>query len=78
LDFYCPKLKRAIELDGGQHAQEDTQEYDAVRSAYLLSQGIDVIRFWNHEVLEDTDAVLAVIAKITPPSPLTLRGATDE
>lgn len=79
LDFYCPKLKLAIELDGGQHAHDDNQEYDAARSAYLKSQGIDVMRFWNHEVLQNTDSVLAMIAqKITPPSPLTLRGATDE
>ena len=79
LDFYCPKLKLAIELDGGQHTHEDNLEYDAERSAYLKSQGIDVIRFWNHEVLQDTDNVLAMIAqKITPPSPLTLRGVTEE
>ena len=44
LDFYCPKLKLAIELDGGQHTHEDNLEYDAERSAYLKSQGIDVIR----------------------------------
>ena len=79
LDFYCTKLKLAIELDGGQHTHEDNLEYDAERSAYLKSQGIDVIRFWNHEVLQDTDNVLAMIAqKITPPSPLTLRGVTEE
>ena len=79
LDFYCPKLKLAIELDGGQHAQDARQTYDAERSAYLKSQGIDVLRFWNNEVLQDTDSVLAVIAqKITPPSPLTLRGVTEE
>lgn len=75
LDFYCPKLKLAIELDGGQHAQDDKQEYDAVRSAYLKAQGINVMRFWNHEVLQDTENFLDMLAqKITPPSPLTLRG----
>src|SRR4030042_6949610 len=75
LDFYCPKLKLAIELDGGQHTHEDNREYDAERSAYLKSQGIDVMRFWNHEVLQDTDSVLAMIAqKITPLSPLNVRG----
>ena len=79
LDFYCPKLKLAIELDGGQHTHEDNLEYDAERSAYPKSQGIDVMRFWNHEVLQDTDSVLAMIAqKITPPSPLTIRGVTEE
>lgn len=79
LDFYCPKLKLAIELDGGQHAQDDNQEYAAVRSAYLKSQVIEVIRFWNHEVLQNTDSVFAAIAqKITPPSLLTSRGVTEE
>lgn len=74
LDFYCPKLKLAIELDGGQHAHDDNRKYDADRSAYLKSQGIDVMRFWNHEVLHYTDSVLAKIAqKIAPPSPLTSR-----
>ncbi len=79
LDFYGPKLKLAIELDGGQHSQDDNQEYDAARSAYLKSEGIDVVRFWNHDVLKDIDSVLAVIEqKITPPSPLTLRGVTKQ
>ncbi len=77
LDFYCPKLKLAIELDGGQHTHEDNLEYDAVRSAYLKSQGIDVMRFWNHEVIQATGSVLDMIAqKITLPSPLTSRGVT--
>lgn len=70
LDFYCPPLKLAIELDGGQHAQDDNQEYDAARSAYLKTQGINVIRFWNHEVLQDIEGVLTLMAeRITPPSP---------
>ncbi len=60
LDFYCPELKLTIELDGGQHTYEDNREYDAERSAYLKSQGIDVMRFWNHEVLRDVDSVLAM------------------
>lgn len=75
VDFYCPKLKLAIELDGGQHALDDNLEYDAARSAYLKAQGLDVMRFWNHEVLHDMESVLVQMAKkITPPSLLTLRG----
>lgn len=70
VDFYCPKLKLAIELDGGQHAEDDNLEYDADRSAYLKAQGIDVMRFWNNEVLLDIEGVLAQVAqKITPPVP---------
>ena len=75
LDFYCAKLMFAVELDGGQHLHDGNRQYDAARSAYLKSQGIDVMRFWNHDVLQNIDGVLAMIAqKLTPPSPLTSRG----
>jgi len=68
LDFYCTKLRLAIELDGGQHTQADNRQYDAERSAYLKTQGISVMRFWNHEVLSDTEAILARLAeRLTPP-----------
>ena len=58
LDFYCPSKKLAIELDGGQHNQHENKEYDDARSEYLKAHGIDVIRFWNHEVLLDIESVL--------------------
>ena len=79
LDFYCPTAKLAVELDGGQHNQCESKEYDAARSEYLERQGIEVIRFWNHEVLLDMESVLAGLSlKVTPPnpplSPLILRG----
>jgi very-short-patch-repair endonuclease len=71
LDFYCPFLGLAIELDGGQHTADDTRAYDSARSAYLLTQKINVIRFWNHEVLHQTESVLRkVLDKVTPPNPL--------
>jgi len=69
LDFYCPTMKLAVELDGGQHNQYDSQEYDTVRSEYLKAQGIEVMRFWNHEVLIDTGGVLTRLAeRVTPPN----------
>ncbi len=61
LDFYCPKLKLAIELDGGQHAQDDNQEYDVARAEYLKMQGIEIMRFWNNEVLKNINGILASI-----------------
>jgi very-short-patch-repair endonuclease len=66
-------MKLAVELDGGQHNQYDSQEYDTVRSEYLKAQGIEVMRFWNHEVLIDTGRVLTRLAeRVTPPNlPLT-------
>ncbi|OGQ13178.1 MAG: DNA-cytosine methyltransferase [Deltaproteobacteria bacterium RBG_19FT_COMBO_46_12] len=79
LDFYCPTMKLAVELDGGQHNLCENKEYDLARSEYLKAQAIDVIRFWNHDVLLDIQSVLVELAlKITPPnppsSPLKIRG----
>ena len=71
LDFYCPTVKLAVELDGGQHNQSDKRERDAARSEYLKAQGIDVMRFWNNEVLLEIESVLSKLAlKITPLHPL--------
>ena len=71
LDFYCPGLKLAVELDGGQHNQSDGREHDATRSEYLKVQEIDVMRFWNHEVLLDIESILAKLAlKVTPLYPI--------
>ena len=79
LDFYSPTIKLAVELDGGQHNQSENKEYDLARSGYLRAQSIDVIRFWNHEVLLNMQGVLAELElKVTPhnppSSPLNLRG----
>lgn len=68
VDFYCPKYKLAIELDGGQHAEEENKEYDKVRTDYMESMGIEVMRFWNNEVLQNIEGVLEEINKrLTPP-----------
>ena len=68
LDFYCPAAKLAVELDGGQHNEGENREYDAARSEYLRAHGIDVVRFWNHEVLKDMHSVLSkLVSGITPP-----------
>lgn len=71
LDFYCPELKLAIELDGGQHA--DTQSRDAERDRYLAGKGIRLLRFWDHEVLTQTEAVLERIWAEVAPSPQILQ-----
>ncbi|MBM4136859.1 MAG: DUF559 domain-containing protein [Nitrospira sp.] len=70
LDFYCPTLKLAVELDGGQHIENENREYDAVRSEYLKAQGIEVMRFWNHEILIDISSILTKLAeRVTPLCP---------
>ena len=58
-DFCVPRKKIIIELDGGQHL--DQEEYDAERTKFLESKGYRVIRFWNDEVMNDIDGVLRVI-----------------
>jgi very-short-patch-repair endonuclease len=71
LDFYCPALKLAVELDGGQHLDPEVKEYDAERSEYLKAHGIEVMRFWNNDVLTNMRSVLTKLEeKVTPRSPL--------
>ncbi|MFA4919414.1 MAG: endonuclease domain-containing protein [Thermodesulfovibrionales bacterium] len=69
LDFYSPTLRLAIELDGGQHSEEEQKEYDESRSEYLKVHDMEVIRFWNNEVMQNMEGVLTRIAeKVTPPN----------
>ncbi len=71
LDFYCPEIRLAIEINGGQHAKN--QEYDATRTSYLNANDIKVIRFWNNDVLRNPQGVytklLETINDLTLPSP---------
>jgi len=60
LDFYCPALQLAIELDGGQHAQAAQQ--DRLRDEWLAQRGVTVLRFWNSDVTQNLSGVLEVIA----------------
>jgi len=59
VDFICHHRKLIIELDGGQHLE--TSDYDEKRTEYLNKSGYRVVRYWNNEVLRQTDAVLADI-----------------
>ena len=56
-DFCCVEGRLVIELDGSQHSPEG----DAARTRYLQSQGWQVLRFWDNDVLGRTDAVLEAI-----------------
>lgn len=58
VDFYCHELGLVIELDGSQHGTDDGKEYDAERTNFLEALGLTVVRYWNHEVLGQTDVVL--------------------
>ena len=61
LDFYCHDLKLAIELDGSQHNEAAGQKYDAQRDHFFAERGIETLRYWNNDVLERTETVLADI-----------------
>jgi len=76
-DFACLEARLIVELDGGQHAE--ALAYDERRTRFLEAQGYRVLRFWNNEVLKQTDAVreriLLALQKYTPhPNPLPLAG----
>ena len=58
VDFYCHELGLVIELDGGQHNTEDGRAYDAERTKFLEALGLKVVRYWNNDVLGNTEAVL--------------------
>lgn len=57
-DFACRSAKLVIELDGGQHADNPADE---VRTRLIEAHGYRVIRFWNNDVLANTEGVLTVI-----------------
>ncbi|MGH8474006.1 MAG: endonuclease domain-containing protein, partial [Gammaproteobacteria bacterium] len=64
LDFYCPELKLAIEVDGDNHFEAGAGEYDRERQRYIESLGIRVLRFTNREVFERLDDVAGGIAEV--------------
>ncbi|MYC08490.1 MAG: endonuclease domain-containing protein, partial [Chloroflexi bacterium] len=59
VDFVCFENRLVIEVDGGQHQQ--SASYDAARTAWLEREGFRVIRFWNNQVLQETDSVREAI-----------------
>ncbi|KQS05321.1 hypothetical protein ASG11_10825 [Sphingomonas sp. Leaf357] len=71
--FICDFVSRSagliIEVDGGQHAA--ATEQDAARTRYLEKEGYRVIRFWNDDVIENLEGVVAEIERVlmTNPSP---------
>jgi len=61
VDFYAPKVKLVIEVDGSQHTEINRHAKDEKRNNYLFEQGLKVLRFDNLQVLKDTEAVLETI-----------------
>jgi len=61
VDFYAPKAKLVIEVDGSQHLESSYIKKDAHRDDYLSKQGLRVLRFNNLQVLQELDAVMEVV-----------------
>ena len=61
-DFACLEIGLVIELDGGQHVEQAA--YDEQRERVMAAEGFQTLRFWNHEVLQQTDAVMEKIWRV--------------
>lgn len=74
VDFCCPDRELIVELDGGQHAEQASA--DQVRTDFLEAAGYRVVRFWNHQALDQMDAILEEIVRLlSDPHPsLSLKG----
>ncbi|MDH5445589.1 MAG: DUF559 domain-containing protein [Gammaproteobacteria bacterium] len=68
VDFVCLDTKLIIEIDGSQHIEQ--KNLDNTRTEYLNQLGYKVVRYWNHEVLRQTEEVLAdILRHIGSPHP---------
>ena len=61
LDFYCPEAKLCIELDGAAHYTYNGAREDSIRTSFLNSKGIKVIRFENRLIWDNIDGVIEII-----------------
>ncbi|MNN51859.1 hypothetical protein D3C81_1665210 [compost metagenome] len=67
VDFYCEARQLVVELDGSQH----NEVADRARTRFLEQQGLVVLRYWDHEVLQQIDAVLEAIVNMAEGRTLT-------
>jgi very-short-patch-repair endonuclease len=67
VDFYCPKLKLVIEVDGDSHFTDSGLVYDEERTRVLEGYGLRVIRFTNDEVVKNFEGVCEQIMGFNPP-----------
>ena len=59
VDFVCLKQKLILELDGGQHLEQE--QYDAERTQFLQAKGYRVLRFWNNDVMKNLNGVISAV-----------------
>ncbi len=69
VDFYCPELRLAIELDGDVHGYNSRITYDKQRQRDIEKLGIKVLRYTNNDVIKNLEGVLNDIITTTPLSP---------
>ena len=60
-DFFCSDAKLIVELDGSQHGEVKNREKDEIRTEFLEPRGYKVLRFWNHDLIENFDGVIETI-----------------
>jgi very-short-patch-repair endonuclease len=61
VDFYCPKAKLIIEIDGKTHLEPTTEQNDTIRDEFLKNMGFKVLRFDNNEILHQFAYVIVEI-----------------
>lgn len=64
VDFYCPQLKLAIEVDGSQHFETNARAYDHERDCWLAAVGIQVVRFTTYDVINHIDSVIDALREV--------------
>jgi very-short-patch-repair endonuclease len=65
-DFVCHRAKVIVEIDGAQHGEPENALRDERRTEFLDSRGYRVLRFWNVEVMEGLEEVVATILRAAP------------
>ena len=63
MDFYAPKAKLVVEVDGSQHMESEQAARDLQRDAFLASQGLRVLRFDDLQVLKEIEGVMEGIGR---------------
>ena len=66
VDFYCPRYRLAIEIDGSHHKEEETIKYDEERDNYFKSINVYTVRFWNDDIRSNLEATLSqILSKVS-------------
>jgi len=61
VDFFCPRHRIAIEVDGDSHYEENAEKNDRLRTSFIESKGIRIVRFTNTDIVENIDGVIETI-----------------